>query len=187
MAKRDSAARRYAEAAFQVAQRDGTVDAWRRELEDAATVVAELDFESLDGGLRASVSAAFLAAYAARVGGLDAARLDLADKLGQLRAGVVIRLLLLFDVGLRQVYDRRGIDIYIQKSSFDSLSGCILNSFNFFSRICNKSACIQLKVVSLDKNRTFITFLDSRCQHAGYVFISRLIGVSHLSAGNLKN
>jgi F-type H+-transporting ATPase subunit delta len=40
MAKRDSAARRYAEAAFQVAQRDGTVDAWRRELEDAATVVA---------------------------------------------------------------------------------------------------------------------------------------------------
>ena len=40
MAKRDSAARRYAEAAFEVAQRDGTVDAWRRELEDAATVVA---------------------------------------------------------------------------------------------------------------------------------------------------
>ncbi len=39
MAKRDSAARRYAEAAFQVAQRDGTVDAWRRELEDASTIV----------------------------------------------------------------------------------------------------------------------------------------------------
>jgi F-type H+-transporting ATPase subunit delta len=40
MAKRDSAARRYAEAAFQVAERDDTVDAWRRELEDAATIVA---------------------------------------------------------------------------------------------------------------------------------------------------
>jgi len=40
MAKRDSAARRYAEAAFQVAQRDGTVEVWRRELEDAATIVA---------------------------------------------------------------------------------------------------------------------------------------------------
>jgi F-type H+-transporting ATPase subunit delta len=40
MATRDSAARRYAEAAFQVAERDGTVDAWRRELDAAATIVA---------------------------------------------------------------------------------------------------------------------------------------------------
>lgn len=38
MATRDSAARRYAEAAFQVAERDGTVDVWRRELEDAASI-----------------------------------------------------------------------------------------------------------------------------------------------------
>ena len=41
MAHRDSAARRYAEAAFQVAERDGTVDAWRRELEAAATIVGQ--------------------------------------------------------------------------------------------------------------------------------------------------
>ena len=41
MAIRDSAARRYAEAAFQVAERDGTVDVWRRELASAATIVAE--------------------------------------------------------------------------------------------------------------------------------------------------
>ena len=41
MAIRDSAARRYAEAAFQVAERDGTVDGWRRELDSAATIVAE--------------------------------------------------------------------------------------------------------------------------------------------------
>jgi F-type H+-transporting ATPase subunit delta len=40
MAVRDSAARRYAEAAFQVAERDGTVDVWRRELDAAATIVA---------------------------------------------------------------------------------------------------------------------------------------------------
>jgi len=39
MAVRDSAARRYAEAAFQVAERDGTVDDWRRELDAAATIV----------------------------------------------------------------------------------------------------------------------------------------------------
>jgi F-type H+-transporting ATPase subunit delta len=41
MAKRDSAARRYAEAAFQVAERDGTVEAWRRELDAAATIVSQ--------------------------------------------------------------------------------------------------------------------------------------------------
>lgn len=41
MARRKSAARRYAEAAFAVAVRDDVVEAWRRELETAAAVVAE--------------------------------------------------------------------------------------------------------------------------------------------------
>jgi F-type H+-transporting ATPase subunit delta len=36
MAKRDSAPRRYAEAAFQLAERDGSIETWRRELEAAA-------------------------------------------------------------------------------------------------------------------------------------------------------
>jgi F-type H+-transporting ATPase subunit delta len=36
MAKRDSAPRRYAEAAFQLATRDGSIESWRRELEQAA-------------------------------------------------------------------------------------------------------------------------------------------------------
>jgi F-type H+-transporting ATPase subunit delta len=44
MAKRDSAPRRYAEAAFEIATRDGSIDAWRRDLEAA---VAALD----QGGL----------------------------------------------------------------------------------------------------------------------------------------
>jgi F-type H+-transporting ATPase subunit delta len=35
MAKRDSAPRRYAEAAFQLATRDGSIETWRRELEQA--------------------------------------------------------------------------------------------------------------------------------------------------------
>ena len=41
MARLKSAARRYAEAAFEVATRDGNVDAWRTELETAATIVAD--------------------------------------------------------------------------------------------------------------------------------------------------
>lgn len=41
MARRDTGARRYAEAAFEVALRDGTVDSWRSELEAAAAVVAD--------------------------------------------------------------------------------------------------------------------------------------------------
>ena len=36
MAKRDSAPRRFAEAAFQIATRDGSIESWRRELEEAA-------------------------------------------------------------------------------------------------------------------------------------------------------
>ena len=43
MARRDSAARRYAEAAFEVAMRDGTVEAWRSELEAAAAVLGDED------------------------------------------------------------------------------------------------------------------------------------------------
>ena len=41
MARRKSAARRYAEAAFEVAVRDDAVDAWRKDLDTAAAVVAE--------------------------------------------------------------------------------------------------------------------------------------------------
>lgn len=41
MAVRDTAARRYAEAAFEIAQRDGSVDAWRSELETAARVLGD--------------------------------------------------------------------------------------------------------------------------------------------------
>jgi F-type H+-transporting ATPase subunit delta len=41
MARRDSAARRYAEAAFEVATRDDTLEAWRAELDMAASIVAD--------------------------------------------------------------------------------------------------------------------------------------------------
>jgi F-type H+-transporting ATPase subunit delta len=41
MARQSTAARRYAEAAFEIAVRDGTVDAWRRELDEAADVIAD--------------------------------------------------------------------------------------------------------------------------------------------------
>ena len=41
MARRDSAARRYAEAAFQVASRDGTLAEWRSQLDAAASVVSD--------------------------------------------------------------------------------------------------------------------------------------------------
>ena len=40
MARPSTAARRYAEAAFEIGLRDGTVDAWRDELDAAATVVS---------------------------------------------------------------------------------------------------------------------------------------------------
>ena len=39
MAKRDSAPRRYAEAAFQLAERDDSIETWRRELEGAVTTL----------------------------------------------------------------------------------------------------------------------------------------------------
>ena len=41
MARRQSAARRYAEAAFSVAMRDDAVQAWRSELDSAAEIVGE--------------------------------------------------------------------------------------------------------------------------------------------------
>jgi F-type H+-transporting ATPase subunit delta len=41
MARKSSAARRYAEAAFEIALRDGTVDAWRAELDAAAVILGD--------------------------------------------------------------------------------------------------------------------------------------------------
>jgi F-type H+-transporting ATPase subunit delta len=48
MARRDTAPRRYADAAFEIGLRDGTVDVWRRELDDAAATAAD---DSLMGAL----------------------------------------------------------------------------------------------------------------------------------------
>jgi len=41
MARRDTAPRRYAEAAFEVAMRDGTLERWRAELDLAASIVGD--------------------------------------------------------------------------------------------------------------------------------------------------
>jgi F-type H+-transporting ATPase subunit delta len=41
MARRDSAARRYAEAAFEVAKRDGTIEQWRAELDASAAIIGD--------------------------------------------------------------------------------------------------------------------------------------------------
>ena len=41
MAGRDTAARRYAEAAFEIALRDRTVDTWRSELDGAADALGD--------------------------------------------------------------------------------------------------------------------------------------------------
>ena len=41
MAKRDTAPRRYAEAAFQIASRDDSIEAWRRELELAGATMTD--------------------------------------------------------------------------------------------------------------------------------------------------
>jgi F-type H+-transporting ATPase subunit delta len=47
MAGRATAARRYAEAAFQVAQRDGTLETWRAELDEASAVTADEQVERM--------------------------------------------------------------------------------------------------------------------------------------------
>ena len=41
MARRDTAPRRYADAAFEIGLRDGTVEVWRRELDAAAEIAAD--------------------------------------------------------------------------------------------------------------------------------------------------
>ena len=45
MARRDSGPRRYADAAFEIALRDETVDVWRRDLEAATAIAASGDLE----------------------------------------------------------------------------------------------------------------------------------------------
>lgn len=47
MARRDTAARRYAEAAFEIGRDDGTLDAWERDLERLRSVLADEELRSL--------------------------------------------------------------------------------------------------------------------------------------------
>lgn len=67
MARRSSTARRYAEAAFEVAMRDGTLERWRAELESAAELAGDrralatlanpaISIEKRDGAVRELLS-----------------------------------------------------------------------------------------------------------------------------------
>ena len=47
MARRETAARRYAEACFEIGTRDDTVEVWRRELDMAGTMVVEQGLEGI--------------------------------------------------------------------------------------------------------------------------------------------
>jgi F-type H+-transporting ATPase subunit delta len=47
MARRDSAPRRYADAAFEIALRDSTVEVWRRDLDQAAATLEERGLEAV--------------------------------------------------------------------------------------------------------------------------------------------
>lgn len=47
MARRDTAARRYAEAAFEIGREDGTLDAWERDLERLRAVLDDDDVRTL--------------------------------------------------------------------------------------------------------------------------------------------
>ena len=67
MAGRDTAPRRYAEAAFEVAMRDGTVEAWRSDLDMAAAVISDPGV----GHAFANPAVPFQARLAALHGALD--------------------------------------------------------------------------------------------------------------------
>ena len=47
MARRDTAARRYAEAAFEIGRADGTLDTWERDLERLRAAIADPELRSL--------------------------------------------------------------------------------------------------------------------------------------------
>jgi F-type H+-transporting ATPase subunit delta len=47
MARRDTSPRRFADAAFEIALRDGTVETWRRELDAAADLAASEELEAV--------------------------------------------------------------------------------------------------------------------------------------------
>jgi F-type H+-transporting ATPase subunit delta len=47
MARRDTAARRYAEAAFEIGRADGSLDAWERDLERLREALADADLRAL--------------------------------------------------------------------------------------------------------------------------------------------
>ena len=47
MARRDTAPRRYADAAFEIGLRDGTVETWRKELDAAAATLTAGELEGI--------------------------------------------------------------------------------------------------------------------------------------------
>ena len=100
---------------------------------------------------------------------------------------LVIGALLLLERRLRQIHQRRGIDVDVVEPSGDRLAGELLYPVYFRRRIYRELLGIHLKVVALDEHRTAKSFAQSGRQHHRDVLGGTLISIRDLGARDLED
>src|SRR4029078_179972 len=96
------------------------------------------------------------------------------------RCLLVIRLLLLIEIGLAQVDKRRSIDVDVVEPSRDGLPGKCLHVVHFRHTIDSDFLRMYLEVIALNENWSAPPFAKGCSGHHRYIFGRTLVSVGNL-------
>ena len=132
------------------------------------------------------VLAADLADLAAHRNG-DALRLVRADERGEIRAQLAIELLLRFVALLRQIHERRGVDVDVVEARVQRFGSEGLDRLDLRFGIRRVLLGVDLEVITLQEERPAPAFAQSGGDHHEGVLGRPLIGVADLGARDLAD
>jgi hypothetical protein len=115
-------------------------------------------------------------------------RLDLADERGEVRRQGDVDLLLLGQRRLRQIDERRGIDVDVVEPGGDFLLDQRAQRLQFLVAIrAVELLGVRLHVIALDEDRTAEPFAQRGGHHDRRVLVGTLLGVADFRAGDLED
>ncbi len=100
---------------------------------------------------------------------------------------LVVRALLVLERGLREIHERRSIDVDVVKARRDRFARELFHAVYFGDGINGEFLGVDLEVIALDEDRPAKPLAQRGREHDGYVLRRTLIGIGDLRPGDLLN
>ena len=120
-------------------------------------------------------------------GDRQALRLAGPDEAGEVRGVLEVAALLLDDGGLREIDERRRVDVDVEEARRDRVADQGLDGLPLAVGVRRVLLGVDLEVVALDEDRALVPFPDGGGEEHGGVLARLLVRVPHLAAGDLED